>query len=459
MSNGDIDIQPGDYADVMPDMSEEEYEALKQSIREHGFDATTPIVIDEDGQIVDGHHRYCACEELGVDPVTTTVESPDVEQAYRSNLSRRNLNDGTKRDVVEQYLKDHYDGDRTQQQVAEDLGVSPATVSRAMESLSPEKDFPPSEKRQQARAYLDDNPDASNREVAREIEADVSHPTIGNWRDEWESDNDGEDASVDGDDAEVSGPQSVSGPTDAVSGPDEADKPLDTDGLPDGYDDTDDGEDIEEIADRGDDNVDVDVVDHGPGGENDTPASAVDEDDGSEDEDVTDEELLQAFADRGGHASDTHVGLDVAGSPEATGGLRKAGRFESLQNRGLLESSDASSSHYRLTHRAINRYGFDVEKGGDGESAETEDDEGDDLDIEDFESFDPEEYELDADTREDVEELCRDVLGDDVDSQELEGRVDELESVLEDMVRAFENQDVQTLERVAEGRAKEVLNA
>jgi hypothetical protein len=88
---------------------------------------------------------------------------------------------------------------------------------------------------------------------------------------------------------------------------------------------------------------------------------------------------------------------------------------------------------------------------------ETEDDEGGDRDLEDFEDFDPKEYELDADTREDVEELCRDVLGGDTDARELEGRVDELETVLEDMVRAFENQDVQTLERLAEGRAQEVL--
>lgn len=56
----------------------------------------------------------------------------------------------------------------------------------------------------------------------------------------------------------------------------------------------------------------------------DDPDTILDE---ADDDDVTDDELLEAFAERGGHASDSHIGLDVAGSAEATGELRNAGRF------------------------------------------------------------------------------------------------------------------------------------
>jgi phage N-6-adenine-methyltransferase len=42
-------------------------------------------------------------------------------------------------------------------------------------------------KRDQVREYVEANPTASDREVAREVDCGVSHPTVGNWRDEWES--------------------------------------------------------------------------------------------------------------------------------------------------------------------------------------------------------------------------------------------------------------------------------
>jgi len=42
------------------------------------------------------------------------------------------------------------------------------------------------EKREQVREYVENHPDASNREVTREVDCDVSHVTVGNWRDEWD---------------------------------------------------------------------------------------------------------------------------------------------------------------------------------------------------------------------------------------------------------------------------------
>ncbi len=40
----------------MPPLSKEEYEALKASIKFEGV--INPIVKDEEGNILDGHHRY-----------------------------------------------------------------------------------------------------------------------------------------------------------------------------------------------------------------------------------------------------------------------------------------------------------------------------------------------------------------------------------------------------------------
>lgn len=185
-----IQIKPGEYEDVMPDMSGEEFEALKQSIERDGL--RHPIEVTEDGVIIDGHHRFKACEELGVEPEFTVVEEPSVEQAIRSNFTRRNLSDGTKREVVRNYLVENYTGGRSTDEIAEELGVSGGTVRTAKNEAegvvnpSGRDWFSTEEKRHQVADYLEANPDASNREAARSVEADVSHPTVGEWRTEWE---------------------------------------------------------------------------------------------------------------------------------------------------------------------------------------------------------------------------------------------------------------------------------
>jgi ParB-like chromosome segregation protein Spo0J len=53
-----------EYASLVPQLSTEEYESLKQSIKENGL--WVPIVVNKDGVILDGHHRYKACQELGI---------------------------------------------------------------------------------------------------------------------------------------------------------------------------------------------------------------------------------------------------------------------------------------------------------------------------------------------------------------------------------------------------------
>lgn len=177
-------ITPGEYKDVMPDMSDEEYESLKESIRQNGFDPSTPIVVDETGQIIDGHHRFRACRELDIDPITVTVEESSIERALRTNLARRDLSSGATRKAVKHYLENHHDGERTQAEVAADLGVSQATVSRAWTEIQPES-VSKETQRQQVRAILNRDPAAGSREVAEQVDGELSKSTVNNWRREW----------------------------------------------------------------------------------------------------------------------------------------------------------------------------------------------------------------------------------------------------------------------------------
>lgn len=58
--------EPHPLSLVMPPMSAEEYAQLIDSIREHG--QLEPVVLFE-GQILDGRHRYQACQQLGIEPI------------------------------------------------------------------------------------------------------------------------------------------------------------------------------------------------------------------------------------------------------------------------------------------------------------------------------------------------------------------------------------------------------
>ena len=50
---------------VMPDLSPEEYAALKADIAANGV--RIPIEVDEEGNIIDGFYRQQICDELGIE--------------------------------------------------------------------------------------------------------------------------------------------------------------------------------------------------------------------------------------------------------------------------------------------------------------------------------------------------------------------------------------------------------
>jgi ParB-like chromosome segregation protein Spo0J len=63
--NPPSEIKPNDYNPNR--QTEDEFAMLLASMREDGF--TTPIIITEDGTIVDGEHRWRAAQELGYEKV------------------------------------------------------------------------------------------------------------------------------------------------------------------------------------------------------------------------------------------------------------------------------------------------------------------------------------------------------------------------------------------------------
>jgi ParB-like chromosome segregation protein Spo0J len=83
-----------EYEKLLPKMSDEEFAELKISIKEEG--QHYPIVVNEDLEVLDGHHRFKACTELGIEPdfEVRKFEDKIIEKKFviETNLRRRHLN-------------------------------------------------------------------------------------------------------------------------------------------------------------------------------------------------------------------------------------------------------------------------------------------------------------------------------------------------------------------------------
>jgi len=76
-------------AKLFPDMSEADFTALVEDIRQHGV--KVPILVHA-GQILDGRHRYHACQKLGIPCPTINWNGRDPWlEAQSRNLVRRHL--------------------------------------------------------------------------------------------------------------------------------------------------------------------------------------------------------------------------------------------------------------------------------------------------------------------------------------------------------------------------------
>ena len=80
--------------DLFPEMDAEEYEQLKADIEKNG--QIDPIIVTSKGEIIDGRHRYRACQSLGKRVKSTTRYIADDELldfVISANLRRRHLTD------------------------------------------------------------------------------------------------------------------------------------------------------------------------------------------------------------------------------------------------------------------------------------------------------------------------------------------------------------------------------
>ena len=83
-----------EYDKLLPRMSEEEFAELKLSIQTEG--QHYPIIVNGNLEVLDGHHRFRACTELGIEPDFEVKQFEDklLEKKFviEANLRRRHLN-------------------------------------------------------------------------------------------------------------------------------------------------------------------------------------------------------------------------------------------------------------------------------------------------------------------------------------------------------------------------------
>jgi len=131
------ELKPHPAAEIFPLMTGAHFDALVADIKQNG--QREPIIIYND-TILDGRHRYKACLQLGIDPVTTAWEPKGTPEAFviSKNLHRRHLNE-SQRAMIAKKLARLELGDNqhaqicapSQDQAADLLKVSRRTVQHA----------------------------------------------------------------------------------------------------------------------------------------------------------------------------------------------------------------------------------------------------------------------------------------------------------------------------------------
>jgi len=127
---------------VLPPLSNDEYQALKEDIAENGI--LVPIEVDEHGEIIDGYHRAKICEDLGI-PYPMIVraglsEQQKREHAWKLNLCRRQLNQKQRREMVVQLLKEI--PEKSNRVIANIAGVDHKTVSAVRKEITASGEIP-----------------------------------------------------------------------------------------------------------------------------------------------------------------------------------------------------------------------------------------------------------------------------------------------------------------------------
>lgn len=131
----------------MPPLSPEEYSELEASVKEHGIQV--PILIDEDGVVIDGHHRQKIAQELGIRcPKRQVIDKTESEKrtlALSLNVHRRHLSREQKRALIAESIK--ADPQLSNREHARRMGVDDKTVGTARRDLEESAEIPHFDKR------------------------------------------------------------------------------------------------------------------------------------------------------------------------------------------------------------------------------------------------------------------------------------------------------------------------
>lgn len=126
-------------AELFPMLSPDDFASLVEHIKEHGLQ--NPIVIDDDGVLIDGRMRLAACEEAGVEPRYERLNGHDpVAYIWGANGKRRQMTKGQMAmlaawgaNVCGMRNSTHYDAEMpSNRQLAKLAGVSSKTMDKAM---------------------------------------------------------------------------------------------------------------------------------------------------------------------------------------------------------------------------------------------------------------------------------------------------------------------------------------
>lgn len=129
---------------LLPRLSDEEYDALKADIAENGV--RVPIDVDENGTILDGHHRAWITADLGIDCPKRVVADLSDEQkrthAVAVNVHRRSLSREQRRELIQRSLK--ADPQLSDRQHAARIGADHKTVGSQRSQLVASGEIPQS---------------------------------------------------------------------------------------------------------------------------------------------------------------------------------------------------------------------------------------------------------------------------------------------------------------------------
>lgn len=121
-----------ELATIFPDYDDS---WLRGNISQHGILA--PIIVDQDGRILDGHHRQAIAADLGIDCPTRSVFCADddarEEIAVSANWGGRDMTKEQRDEVVTRLRKRGW----TQHRVARVLHIHRSTVARSTRASAP----------------------------------------------------------------------------------------------------------------------------------------------------------------------------------------------------------------------------------------------------------------------------------------------------------------------------------